>query len=122
MSAAHDTHHENHDHGSLKSYVTGFILAVILTVVPFALAMGGFFTPPQTALIVLVLAAVQIVVHLVYFLHMSPKSEGGWNMLALVFTAVILVIVLTGSIWIMYHLDINMMPVDMGPEAVKNLP
>ncbi|MFC4626388.1 cytochrome o ubiquinol oxidase subunit IV [Daeguia caeni] len=122
MSAAHDTHHENHDHGSLKSYVTGFILAVILTVVPFALAMGGYFTPPQTALIVLVLAAVQIVVHLVYFLHMSPKSEGGWNMLALVFTAVILVIVLTGSIWIMYHLDINMMPVDMGPEAVKNLP
>ncbi len=73
-------------------------------------------------MIVLAIAAVQILVHLIYFLHLDPKSEGGWNMLALVFTGIILAIVLIGSIWIMYHLDTNMMPMYMTPDNVHNLP
>lgn len=84
--------------------------------------MGGYFTPATTAVIVLAIAAVQILVHLIYFLHLDPKSEGGWNMLALVFTGIILAIVLIGSIWIMYHLDTNMMPMYMTPDNVRNLP
>jgi cytochrome o ubiquinol oxidase subunit IV len=55
-------------------------------------------------------AAVQIVVHMVYFLHMSSRAEGGWSMLALLFTAVLVVITLSGSVWVMYHLNTNMMP------------
>ncbi|MNE33415.1 Cytochrome bo(3) ubiquinol oxidase subunit 4 [compost metagenome] len=54
---------------------------------------------------------VQIVVHMVFFLHMNHRSEGGWNMLALIFTLVILVIAVAGSVWVMYHLNANMMPV-----------
>ncbi|MBC2884120.1 cytochrome o ubiquinol oxidase subunit IV [Ochrobactrum sp. CM-21-5] len=119
MSAAHETQAA---HGSLKTYLIGFALAIVLTVVPFALAMGGYFTPATTAAIVLGIAAVQILVHLIYFLHMDPRSEGGWNMLALVFTGIILAIVLIGSIWIMHHLDTNMMPMYMTPEDVRNLP
>ncbi|ASU65510.1 cytochrome o ubiquinol oxidase subunit IV [Brucella melitensis] len=121
MSSPHQTH-DHAAHGSLKSYLIGFVLAVILTVVPFALAMGGYFTPATTAVIVLAIAAVQILVHLIYFLYLDPKSEGGWNMLALVFTGIILAIVLIGSIWIMYHLDTNMMPMYMTPDNVRNLP
>ena len=56
------------------------------------------------------LAFVQIVVHMIYFLHMNTKSEGGWTMMALVFTAVLVVITLSGSIWVMYHMNTNMMP------------
>jgi cytochrome o ubiquinol oxidase operon protein cyoD len=41
---------------------------------------------------------------------MNTKSEGGWNMLALLFTVVIVVIVLSGSLWVMHHLNSNMMP------------
>ena len=52
----------------------------------------------------------QILVHMVYFLHMNPKSEGGWNLLALIFTAVLLVIVLIGTLWVMHHMNTNMMP------------
>ena len=48
------------------------------------------------------LAAVQIVVHMIYFLHMNTKSEGGWTIMALSFTLTIVVITLAGSIWIMY--------------------
>jgi cytochrome o ubiquinol oxidase subunit IV len=50
------------------------------------------------------------VVHMIYFLHMNFRSQGGWNMLALIFTAVIVFITLAGSLWVMYHLNVNMMP------------
>ncbi|MGO4377038.1 cytochrome o ubiquinol oxidase subunit IV [Pseudoduganella sp. RAF53_2] len=103
--------HDDHDHGSVKSYVTGFILAVILTAIPFWLVMGKVFDKSSTTGFVLLgLAAVQIVVHMVYFLHMNTKSEGGWNMLATIFTVMIVVIMLSGSIWVMYHMNHNMMP------------
>ncbi|SFU58933.1 cytochrome o ubiquinol oxidase subunit IV [Pseudoduganella namucuonensis] len=107
----HHGHDDGHDHGSLKSYTIGFVLAVILTAVPFWLVMGKVFSDSSTtALILLGLGAVQIVVHMVYFLHMNAKSEGGWNMLAMIFSAVVVVIVLSGSIWVMYHMNHNMMP------------
>jgi cytochrome o ubiquinol oxidase operon protein cyoD len=106
--AAHDGHAA---HGSLKGYVTGFVLSLVLTAIPFWLVMGKVFERPgATAAILLGFAAVQIVVHMVYFLHMNAKSEGGWTLLALIFTLVIVVIALSGSLWVMYHLNENMMP------------
>ena len=119
----HDDHHDHDDfgiHATLRGYLTGFVLASVLTIIPFWLVMsGGFAKPSTTAVVVLGLAAVQIIVHMIYFLHMNTKSEGGWNMLALVFTIVLVVITLSGSIWIMYHLNDNMMPGVMDP---SNLP
>jgi cytochrome o ubiquinol oxidase operon protein cyoD len=107
----HDHAHAAEEHGTLKSYATGFVLAVILTAIPFWIVMGKVFDKPSTtALVVLAFAAVQIVVHMVYFLHMTSRVENGWSMLALIFTAVLVVIMLSGSIWVMYHLDHNMMP------------
>ena len=112
---AHD--HDEGEHGSLKSYATGFILSVILTAIPFWLVIGHVFEKTNTtALVVLAFAAVQILVHMVYFLHMNGRAEGGWSMLALIFTVMLVVIMLSGSIWVMYHLDHNMMP-GMAPGA-----
>ncbi|HEY9133210.1 MAG TPA: cytochrome o ubiquinol oxidase subunit IV [Dyella sp.] len=127
MSAPTDASHEHDEHEgqtihvTLKGYVTGFVLAVILTAIPFWLVMhGGLSKSSSTALVVLGLGAVQIVVHMIYFLHMNARSEGGWNMLALIFTLVLVVITLSGSIWIMYHLNHNMMPASM--QDMSNLP
>ena len=113
----HDDHHDDHDddggasHSTLSGYVTGFVLSVILTVIPFWIVMGNIFeNATTTSMVVLGLAAVQIVVHMIYFLHMNFKSEGGWNMLALIFTIMVVVITLAGSLWVMYHLNTNMMP------------
>jgi cytochrome o ubiquinol oxidase subunit IV len=112
-AGAHGGHHA-HDaasHGSLKSYLIGFGLSVVLTAIPFWLVMTGALGDKQvTALIVLLLAAVQIVVHMIYFLHMNTRSENGWTMMALIFTVIMVVIALTGSLWVMRHLNINMMP------------
>ena len=62
----------------------------------------------------------QIVVHMIYFLHMDTKAEGGWSMLALIFTIVLVVITLSGSLWVMFHLKHNMMP--MSPQQMRTVP
>ena len=107
--------------GTFKSYMTGFILAVILTVIPFWLVMGNVLGDTlKTSIVIMALAAVQIVVHMIYFLHMNTKSEGGWTFLALAFTLTLVVVTLAGSIWVMYHMDQNMMP--MSPHEALRKP
>jgi len=114
-------HEDDGPHSTFRGYMTGFVLAVILTVVPFALVMGKVFASSSTtAFVVLGLASVQIVVHMIYFLHMDTKSQGGWSLLALVFTLVLVLITLSGSIWVMYHLNQNMMPASV--HEMKNMP
>lgn len=116
MAAAHEHDHDDgHDDGAphitLKGYVIGFVLSVILTAIPFWLVMNKIIaSPATTAFVILAFAVVQIFVHMIYFLHLDAKSEGGWNMLALIFTAVLLIIMLAGSLWVMYHMNANMMP------------
>lgn len=134
MSAADHNHgHDHHgdeynSHATVKGYVTGFILSVILTAIPFYLVMNrSIDSSVSTALVLMAFAVVQIVVHMVYFLHMNTKSEGGWNMLALIFTMVLVVITLAGSIWVMYHLNHNMMPgmdhsVPATPRTINDMP
>jgi cytochrome o ubiquinol oxidase operon protein cyoD len=113
--AAHPAHADAHghgqDHGSLQSYMIGFVLSVILTAIPFYLVMTGVLQSKQlTIAIVVAMAFVQIIVHMIYFLHMNFKTEDGWSMMALIFTIIVVVIALSGSIWVMYHLNVNMMP------------
>jgi cytochrome o ubiquinol oxidase operon protein cyoD len=126
MSEAHDVHdHDPHVeddlHISLKGYMTGFVLSVILTAIPFWLVMGNVFDKPgTTAIVILAFAAVQIVVHMIYFLHLNAHSQGGWTMLALIFTIVLVVITLSGSLWVMFHLNHNMMPASM--HEMRNMP
>jgi cytochrome o ubiquinol oxidase operon protein cyoD len=122
---AHGDHgHDDHveaAHGTMRDYVTRFVLSVILTAIPFWLVMNGVIASAgMTAAVILGFAAVQIVVHMVYFLHMDAKSEGGWNMLALIFTLVLVVITLAGSLWVMYHMNTNMMPAMV--HDMKNMP
>ncbi len=95
-------------HGSRKSYIVGFLLAIALTIVPFGLVMTH--ASLGTPVIIAVFALAQILVHIVYFLHVDRSPEQRWNLTALVFTAIVVCIILGGSIWIMHNLYINMMP------------
>ena len=105
--------------GSLRGYLTGFVLAAILTIIPFWLVMGHVFDNRWlTITLVLLLAVVQIFVHIIYFLHLDTHSEGGWNMMAFIFTIVLVVIVLGASIWVMYNENANMMP--MSPQYQRS--
>lgn len=108
-------HGDTHGHGSRKGYRIGTILSIILTVVPFWLVMSGaLHDAATTAALIFAMAMVQIVVHVVCFLHLDTRSEGGWTLLAFLFTTVIVVLTIGGSIWVMYHLNTNMMPMPGG--------
>jgi len=112
--AGHDSHShshtDDHAHGSLRSYMVGFWLSVILTAIPFYLVMSGVIENKQlTSIVIMAFAAAQIIVHMICFLHMNAKSESGWTLMALLFTIIIVVITLSGSLWVMYHLNANMM-------------
>ncbi|MBM3929066.1 MAG: cytochrome o ubiquinol oxidase subunit IV, partial [Sphingomonadales bacterium] len=67
-------------------------------------------SPNWTVAVVVAAAIAQILVHTVYFLHVNTTSEGGWTLMSYAFAAVIVLIVIAGSLWIMYHLNTNMMP------------
>jgi len=113
MSA--DPHADHHGqggaaHGTRRGYLIGFALSVLLTAVPFGVVMAGGVSQQVAAGLCMVLALVQIVVHMVFFLHMNSRSENGWTLMALIFTIIVVVIALTGSLWVMYHMNANMMP------------
>lgn len=104
-------HQGGHDHGSYASYIKGFVLSVILTAIPFGLVMsGGLESRGLTVLLVIGFAIAQILVHMVYFLHMTGNQEQGWTLLSTMFTVIVVIIMLAGSLWVMFHLNTNMMP------------
>ena len=109
-----DAHGDVQVHGSRRSYLTGFVLSVILTAIPFWLVMADMIESRQiTALLIFGCAIVQIVVHVVYFLHVDTRAEGGWTLISFVFTVVIVAIMIGGSVWVMYHLNSNLMPMNV---------
>ena len=107
------SHSNDHgaSHGSVKTYMTGFILSIILTAIPFWLVMANIITDKKMAVLVLGgFAVVQILVHMVCFLHMNGKIEGGWTLLSTLFTVVFVAVGIAGTLWVMFHMNANMMP------------
>ncbi|WCM94945.1 cytochrome o ubiquinol oxidase subunit IV [Acidovorax sp. NCPPB 2350] len=106
-----DHHHDDGPHSTFSGYMIGFVLSIILTAIPFWLVMAKVIADRNTAVLVLGgFAVVQILVHMVYFLHMNGKVEGGWTMLSTIFTVVFVAIAITGTLWVMFHMNTNMMP------------
>lgn len=97
-------------HATLNAYLTGLLLSILLTAIPFGLVMSGAVPAAVAVPACIGLAIVQMVVHLRYFLHMNGGSDQTWNNAALVFTVIIVAILVVGSLWVMYHLNVNMMP------------
>lgn len=94
-----------------RRYLTGFALALVLTVIPFALVGLRVDWSSWALLTVIALCAVaQILVHLSYFLHLNLSAGARWNLLSLIFTALILVIMAGGTVWILVNLHMRLMP------------
>jgi cytochrome o ubiquinol oxidase operon protein cyoD len=103
------TAHSGESHGSFGSYTAGFILSVLLTAAAFGIIMTGSLTGQSALLAIAGLAFVQIIVHLVFFLHMNTSSAQRWNVMAFGFTVLTAVILIVGSLWIMHNVSMNMM-------------
>jgi cytochrome o ubiquinol oxidase subunit IV len=94
-------------------YVIGFALAIVLTIASFWVDRTNFIYGPSLAVALLVLAVAQMGVHLVFFLHLTTDPDNTNNVLALAFGVLIVFLVVFGSIWVMIHMNQNMMPMPM---------
>ncbi|MDR0212855.1 MAG: cytochrome o ubiquinol oxidase subunit IV [Comamonas sp.] len=113
-----DHHHDAGPHSTFSGYMWGFVLSIILTAIPFWLVMSNVISDRATAVMVLGgFAVVQILVHMVFFLHMNGKIEGGWTLLSTIFTVVFVAIGIAGTLWVMFHMNTNMMPQHTMPPA-----
>lgn len=105
-----NTHsHDEAGHGSVKSYAIGFILSVILTLIPFGLVMYPSVPKDVTLWIVLAFAVIQVLVHLVYFLHLDRSEAQRNNVVAFIFAALVIVLLVGLSLWIMFSIHTVMM-------------
>ncbi len=110
MGNHNDTHGKGGaGHGTAKEYVTGLILSIVLTIIPFALVMSGSASAAVAIAVILICAVAQLLVQAIFFLHMNGSSEQSWNLMTGVYTVMIFVIVLIGSLWIFTHLHHNML-------------
>ncbi|KRF13325.1 cytochrome o ubiquinol oxidase subunit IV [Paenibacillus sp. Soil787] len=104
MKGPHTGSHENHDaHGSLKSYIIGFALSIILTIIPLVAVMNHMLTKTGTLVLILFMAVLQFGVQLFFFMHVKEGENARWNIMALIFGLVILLTIVAGSIWIMTY-------------------
>ena len=96
-----------------RTYVLGLVLAGGLTMASFSVFGSTSLWLPGIPIALMVLAVAQMGVHLVFFLHITTGPDNANNVLALAFGVLIIALVLSGSLWIMAHLNGNMMPANM---------
>ena len=95
----------SHAHINVTTYIMGFISSLILTGIAFALVATHTASVPS----IILLALIQILLQLHFFLHLGRKEKNTSNVIALLFTTLVLCIVVGGSLWIMHNLNQNMM-------------
>jgi cytochrome o ubiquinol oxidase operon protein cyoD len=93
---------------STTTYVIGFVLAVILTLVAYAIVVNHWLSGAWLIGAIMSLAAVQLLVQLVFFLHLGKEKGSRWNVASFYFMLLILVVIVGGSLWIMNGLNYNM--------------
>jgi cytochrome o ubiquinol oxidase operon protein cyoD len=104
-----DEHLEETAEG-LGGYLVGLGLATLLTVVSFFIAGTTLVWRPSIPVALSVLAIAQMGVHIVFFLHITTGPDNTNNVMALAFGVLIVLLIMAGSLWIMSHMNHNMMP------------
>jgi cytochrome o ubiquinol oxidase subunit IV len=101
-------HHAHHS--AVHSYVIGFLLSLILTFLAYLLVVNNLLENTWLITTLLILAFAQLFVQLYFFLHLGQEKKPRWNLIFFVSTAGIILLIMLGSLWIMHHLNYNMMP------------
>lgn len=94
---------------TLKSYLTGLSLSLVLTAVSFGLVAKHLLSTTNLYIVLTALAVAQLFAQVICFLRLNVSQEGRWNTMPFIFTFVIVGILVGGSLWIMYNLNMNMM-------------
>lgn len=118
MSKPANSHQHEAPHGSYLSYVIGFILSIVLTLAAYFAIVNDWFSGTAAVLFVTALAVVQLLVQLLFFLHISQERSPRWNLVTFSYAAMIVLIVVIGSLWIMYNMNYNMIH-ELTPEELE---
>ena len=94
---------------AMRSYSIGFVLSVVLTLIPYYFVTRELFSAKNLLLVAAFFGVLQLFVQVIFFLHLHKKSKPHWNMIIFSFTLLIVSFLVIGSLWIMYHLNVNMM-------------
>ena len=97
-------------HGSVLSYLVGFVLSILLTLAAYMSVVNKLFVGRTLIVFVVSLAVVQLLVQLLFFLHLGRETKPRWNLVIFLFMLLVVGIIAGGSLWIMHNLDYNMMP------------
>jgi len=104
---------ESHEGGEgIAAYLIGLGLATLLTIVSFFIARTTLVWQPSIPVALAVLAIAQMGVHIVFFLQITTGPDNVNNVMALAFGVLIVMLVIIGSLWIMGHMNHNMMPME----------
>lgn len=97
----------------MKSYLTGYLISIFLTLGAYFSVVGKLFSGNMLTAVILIFAIFQLVVQLVFFLHLRNEKNPRWNLILFLSTASIILIIVVASLWIMANLNYNMTPQDM---------
>jgi len=98
------------ERGTPRSYTIGFALSIILTLVAYIARVKHVLSGKGLMAVLLGLAVVQFVVQLFFFLHIGRETKPRWKLLMLFLMIIFVLIVVLGSLWIMYNLNYRMSP------------
>ncbi len=107
-----DEHGQEDIGAGVRGYLIGLAFAVLLTVASFSVLKTSYVWAPAIPVALIVFAIAQMGVHLVFFLHITTGPDNTNNVMALAFGVLIVFLVVGGSLWIMAHMNANMMPMD----------
>lgn len=98
-------------------YIVGFTSAMLLSAIAYLVVVEKWFeTSTQTMTVLLVLAAVQLLIQLICFLHLGVRGSSASRTLAIVYTLLMMLVIVVGSLWVVGNLDYRM---GMSPEAMN---
>lgn len=117
-AASHDAGHDA-SHGSLRSHLIGYALSLVLTFLSFGAVMGRVLTPRAGLVLIVALCITQLLVQLVFFLHLGPRRGQRGNTAIFACTVFLIAIVVSGSLWVMHNANLNMMPMQSLPAGAS---
>lgn len=109
MSNAKNQSHGGAAQGNAKEYILGLILSIVLTVIPFSVVMSEAFSANIMTIVIILCCIAQVLVQMVFFLHMNGSSSQIWNTSSGLYVVFVLLFLIIGSVWIFEHLNHNML-------------
>lgn len=100
LNSAHST---EDNHGSIKSYTIGFLLSLVLTVIPILIVKQQWLEGTSNTIVLMIAAVLQLAVQLLFFMHLREEKKPRYNLISLIFGLVILLLIVAGSMWIMMY-------------------